>query len=188
MRTTGIFGVVLVGTIFCVAVAASADYVVEPMVGGGKEATVNPGETVDVIIILTSDAGDISDAVDLDLSLSSDLDYVGYEWQGVYNGSPFDASDSPTGGPHGRPIHFENFSMTGSFGEGHLLTVTLGVPLDYMPVPDTVTVGVVLDGIVYQGSTVPAATGDPATLLILEPGTMMLLGLGAFALIRRRRG
>jgi len=74
-----------------------------------------------------------------------------------------------------------------------IVTLDLTVPPDWMPAQETVKITVVPDPLLpfasWTNFEFPTATvGDPFTLRIIpEPATLVLLGIGGIAALRRRR-
>ena len=195
----------------CVGLASSSasaafNYDMSLLSGGADQVTVGPGDTLTVDLILgTTDALTEHDGNDLLVSISHDgFDLSSFNWM-----SPFvtgGASDytrvAPSPAPSGNGllgtlpqpvtnafgIKFgANTDQYGDlFGTGTLLSFDLAVPASYAGEVVTLDVsGSFTEFVNTYEDWVGTSTG-PLTL-VPEPATLMLLGLGGLAVLRRRR-
>jgi hypothetical protein len=204
-RSCGFFAATLLGTLLTVA-SAQAAYILTPMSGGASSRTVQPGETISLDLVLTSDASNTHTSAVFDVVFSAEgLRLDSYSWGGSYSSSVFDNS-SPLNsalaamimrdlnGNAESPIdvHFENFTMS-PFGTGTLVSMLLHVPGDFTPVPSTIEINAVSDTITGDDGDVITSNGQTFFLNIVpvpEPSSLALAAAGAiiaFCVFTRRR-
>lgn len=161
---------------------------------GGSEAE----RTFSLEFVLDS-ASDQHDSIAFDAVFSdAGLTYNSYAWGGSHSGGfdgsvpdssalPITISDTSYGAPgSGVDVHFENFTTT-PFTVGTVLSMSITVPSDFNFGPDKKTiVTLAIDGIKDGMADVPVTSGGDFTI-IPEPATLTLLGLGALAMLKRRR-
>lgn len=188
------------GNRYCVAVAflavcagtASADYIVTPLVGGSSTAQVQPGETFNLDIVLTSNVGDQHNSAIVRLVFwTPGLEYDSYVWGTPYetgtiwdDSSPF-LTELPTVlGPDTfvdpyypgvTDIELSNVVPIGQplFGVGTLVTLVLTVPPCFAP-DQTVLIAVddndTLDTLVLaNGFDIIPSTAGPVFALHVVP-------------------
>ena len=193
------------------AVPASADYVVSPRSSDGLSSkTVIAGESFDLDIVLESDASDVHDVPLFQVVFSKPgLTYLSYTWMSPFandgDGSvsfPDDDSrpllkdlsvtlDADTLSRTQDPAGVVDVELSNSadsdFGVGVLVTMTLEVPSDWSPIPDSVLINVVPDTFTSGFATIPTTAGQEFTLNIIpEPASLGLLALGSLASIGRK--
>lgn len=200
---------VLVGV--CVGLTSSnarADYLMTLVDSstGLSSVDVLPGANTSVDLILTSDAGDVHDSNGFFVTASrGDLLLNSWAWSSTeFNtGSPDDftvMSGQPGSGgallaalplPINNDVNFAALTHTSgvTFGTGTLISFELGVPASFA-VPQTITLNVIPDQF-FDSNTFMfpvGIAGAPFDLNVTpEPATLMLLGLGGLAVMRRRR-
>lgn len=193
------------------AVPAGASYILTPLSGGAGAATVNPGDAIDLDILLTTSAADEHTSAILRLVFSEPgLLYEGYTWAAPYANGTIDDDSKPLAG--GLPLVLGADTLSGAgypagmvdvelsnvtdggagppppFGVGVLVTVTLRVPAGYQPAPGTITIGVAPDTLASGFGVIDAAAGPGFELTVTpEPATLALLLAGGLALAIRRR-
>ena len=198
-------------SVLALAAPAGGGYIITPVSGGLGSATVNPGDAIDLDIHLTSDAADEHTSAIFSLVFSKPgLVYEGYAWTAPYSNGTDDDDSKPLAGI--LPQTLDSDTLTGlgypadtvdvelsnatnggtvppaGFGTGTVATVTLRVPADYSPVPDTITIGVDPDTLADGFNTVDTTPGPAFELTILpEPASIALLAVGGLAMALRCR-
>ena len=196
-------------TLLCVlglCTAAGADYIIAPLSNQAGSLSLLPGESFDLDIVLSSDAGDghISSIFRVEFSQAG-LVCQRQSWQAPYStGSVDDLSIPGAGGPAlpyaldadvlsglAYPVgvvdmELTNVTDTGSFGAGTLVTLGLLVPEGFGE--GVVTIGVVPDTFDTGLAEIPTTSGPNFTLTVVpEPATAGLLIPGAWLAPCRRR-
>ena len=180
-----------------------ADVTITPKSGGLSSLAVSPGGSFS-LDLMTSGTGTIDSAVFTVEFSNPGLQFTGYTWGGGFSGSGFDGSipasaslpvtigdmtyNTP-GAVEKLDIYFDNFTTTPfSIGSATpLLTLSFDVPSNYLGgVWSETLISVVPDTFALSGSPV-TGLGGQFTLITPEPGTTALLGLGAVAILRRRK-
>ena len=198
----------------CVGFASSSasaghSYTMSLVSGGANQASLDPGQSLSLDLILASTNDQTwHDGADLLVSLSrSGLELTSWDWASpqYLSGGPYDftriaSRPAPSGGDlrnslpqaitstYGIGFSAETANFGDFFGTGTLLSFGLTVPDSY-----ETNVDVVMDvsGSFHDSATlwtwIGVSTG-PFTLHITpEPATLMLLGIGGLAVLRRRR-
>lgn len=190
---------------------ATADYVLTPRSGGSGSAIVGRGRTLNLNLGLTSDSSDTHTSAIFRVVFSSPgLTYQSYLWQAPYSNTSGDDDSTPRAeqlpvtltadtlsGPSFPPgvvdVELSNVVESGTFGQGSLVTLTLGVPAGYTG-PDSITISAAPDTFANGFDEIVTTAGPPFTLTIVpEPsaavlGCAALLALSGRSLHRRQRG
>lgn len=182
--------------------SATADYILTPLSGGSSTLDVSPGDTFTLDLILTSDAGDEHLSSEFRLLFSQPgltyLDYmwgVGYTTGGIDDVSvpfidnlPAIIDENSYGSPADIDLYFSNLTDDGEvFGEGVITSLTLMVPAEWEPVPDSIDIWVVPELFFDGFYAIPTTAGPTFTLNIVPvPATLCLFG-GAALFARRRK-
>jgi hypothetical protein len=162
----------------------------------GQRVEVPAGTIRTLDLVLTSDGNDRHDSFGFNLGFSQPgLLYNSYSLASpeYLGGGPNDFSTDATGQPIVAPLHFEALTEVGgvTFGTGRLVSLQVGVPDNFLPVgvPKLdVSVFAIPDFFGNGFDLVDAVAGPALTLSIVpEPATLVLLGLGGLAAVRRRR-
>jgi len=192
----------LVGALVAFATsAANADYLISVVDNGtGLNSAVRaPGQSITLGVTLEGNPPNTHDSADFNVIFSrGGLVLTSFAWANppFLTGGLNDFSDPKIGE---LPVemttagaHFgANSNAFGTvFQTGTLVTLDLMVPGNWAPVPDSIEV-TVQQGASFQDFVnfeFPETTvGAPFTLLIPEPATLALLGIGGLAALRRRR-
>ncbi|MGP1345992.1 MAG: hypothetical protein ACTS3F_04890 [Phycisphaerales bacterium] len=187
-----------------IAPSADAAYMLTPMVGGLSVVTLEYGQTFEMQVMLSSDAGDAHNSSLFRLLFTeAGIEYLGYSWGSPYEDKTFFDFSAPLwtalpavidpdlvpGGASVSDISLSNVVPNGSFGEGQLVTLSLRIPSDWsgpstvfvVPLPDTFANG-------FDEIETEAGTALTLNLIVPSPGAVGLLvaaaGVGA---VRRRR-
>lgn len=173
-----------------------AGYVLSPLSNGSATASIHPGDSFELDLVLSTDAGDVHDSAILRVVFSTPgLSYLGYEWSAPYD-VMYDDSDPLLGDESyfdpplvldeqtlsgvGYPddvvdVELSNLILIDSFGEGTLATLTLGVPQSFEP-GQTIEISVEPDTFADGLRPVATTAGEPFALAVVpEPATATLL-------------
>ncbi|MCA9309585.1 MAG: hypothetical protein KDA21_00130 [Phycisphaerales bacterium] len=185
--------------------SASGAYMVAATSNGMSSRTVQPGNSFQLDIELSSDASDQINSAILRLVFSdAGLQYNAYDWSDPFeDGSITD--DSTPGTPElpalidadslagvGYPagvvdVELSNVILTSSrFGSGVLISLTLTVPSDWAG-EDTVVISTIPDTLANGFNEVMATPGQAFTLVIPTPAASLLAGAAGWVVVRRRR-
>lgn len=183
--------------VFVAAGFAHADYIVSLSSGGQTAISVNPGDSFDVDIVLTSDAADEVDA----LSVIVEFTEVGLAYEShalnalglfVDHSVPASGSLVQAGTYSFTPIAVDlrlsgGDPISSTFTQGVFATLTLSVPNDYSG-DSSIGLAPLLDEASRFGIPVAGTSGDGLVVNVIpEPvlaGPVALLSLLA---VRRRR-
>lgn len=185
---------------------ASGAYMVGATSNGMASRTVQPGNSFQLDLVLTSDASDeINSAISRLVFSEGGLLYTGYSWTAPFeNGSVTD--DSVPKMPDDLPALLDEDTLSGvgyadgvvdvelsnviltadRFGEGILVSLMLTVPSDYMG-EETIVISPVPDTFANGFDVVQALPGGSFTLIIPAPAGVALGGLAGIGLLNRRR-
>lgn len=185
------------------AVAHGA-YTLTPLVGGLNKVDVMPGDSFDLDIVLTSDAADDHLSSEFRVLFSDPgIQYNSYQWGNGYTNGGIDDVSVPSLGDLTTTIqsnsynptadidvYFSNLTDDGAmFGEGVLVTLSLTVPADWVPGPDSITISLEPELFFDGFEAIPTVASSTFMLNIPSPG-----GISAFAVFfskigtaRRRR-
>lgn len=174
--------------------AASADYILTPLLDGSSTAALEWGDSFSIDFVLSSDTGDTHDSAIFHAAFTEPgLFYTGYQWAAPYgNADPFDDStpddlDLPVAldadtfvnplNPTLIDVELSNVLLGQTAGPGTLVTLDFTIPADYgfigtlyvIALPDTFARG--FDEITTEGGTVLALdiTPEPSSGLLLLP-------------------
>ncbi len=183
-----------------------------PDANGGQDGWgVLPGGTFQVNAVLTG-TGPIDSAIfNVRFSEQNSLIYNSYLWEpvGWASGGADDFSVPEVDAVTGRfpadlkplinngtypftasinDVHFEAITRAGqTFTNGTLVTLTLKVPDTAVAGGGPITISPFADEFALFGEVVPTSNGSSLGVVIVpEPATLVLLGLGGFAALRRR--
>lgn len=210
-KTVRIGWLVVLATV-CVGFASSSalavpDYTMSLLSGGANSATVDPGQSLSVDLVLATSDGAMHDGNDLNISFSRDgLVLTSWDWASpefVSGGASDFTRIAPSPAPSGASLRSSlpqaltstfgigfgaNTDAFGSlFGTGTLISFGLTVPDSYEPGDVMMDVSGTFTDFVNFTDPQGTSTG-PFTLHITpEPATLMLLGIGGLAVLRRRR-
>ena len=197
----------LFGPAICVAIFggfaadASADYVLSPLVGGLSTASVDEGQSVAVDLVLSrTNTTDFNTSAIFTVKFSKPgLAYTSYAWYPPYQTNGVDDQSKPSASaslqasdyvatsndPGDVDVYFENFTATGSFTTGPLVTMNLTVPNGFGAGPVLVTA---MPDTFDDGNQSIDATGTSLVLNVVpEPASTAVFGLLGCAMLARRR-
>ncbi|MEI8197040.1 MAG: PEP-CTERM sorting domain-containing protein [Phycisphaerae bacterium] len=200
----GVLAFILMGT------SAYADYTLAPVTGATHDisATVKQGDSFNLDLLLSSNASNTHFASVFAVQFSKQgLQYNSHTWGAPYTTGGADDRSKPasnllpllitpstyvagSGDTGATDLYFENFlSDPLVFGTGTVLSMNFTVPSNFPT--GLMTITAVPDSVdaFDNGAAIPT-TGASFTLNVTaapEPASIALLGLGAMALLRRRR-
>lgn len=205
-------GTTAFGALAFVLMAASAygSYTFTPVTGPTQDTsvTVKQGDSFNLDLLLTSNASDTNFASVFTVQFSKQgLQYNSHTWGAPYTTDGTDDHSKPannllpllitpssyvagSGDTGATDLYFENFLPDPLvFGTGTVLSLNLTVPSNFPT--GLMTITTVPDSVdSFDNGTAIPTTGASFTLNVTavpEPASMTLLGLGAIALLRRRR-
>ena len=200
------YDLIVAGLCLWVLLAAQptqADYILTIASGGLSTLVVSPGDTFDLDVTITSDAGDVHNSAIFQIIFSaSGLIYESYFWASPYEtGTIFDDSapftnDLPlllddltlSGLPYPDgvvDIEMANVVADGAYDEGLLVTLSLFVPLDFRI--GSLFIEVQPDTIANGFNVIPTTAGEVFDLIVIPvPGAVLPLLVAMVACGRRR--
>ncbi len=174
-----------VGVCMMLASQARAEFVISVQDApgtGNSSVTVAPGQDFSVFVNLASDSAEEFESFGFDLAMSGlPLGRRSYELSAppFVTGGVNDFSDIGT-------LHFEGLADNAGdvFGDGALVTLNLTAGTD----AGTTTIDALPDFLAAGFFTFDSVAGQQFTVNVTpEPATLMLLGIGGVAALRRRR-
>lgn len=206
-KTMRLSGLLVLGAVFAFANTANANYVIDVQGPGGTSgADVAPGGSISLDVVLSGDSVTTTNDFAVTFSrggliLNNFSFGAPYVTEGGDDTSQPQVADLPltladdTAGVSGSAVDawFSNFLGTGAFADGTVLSFDLEVPGDYPLGP--VDIGIGNSGINtkpffsegFGSATIDGVNNFGLNIVVPEPATLALLGIGGLVAAARRR-